>query len=77
MTTYRCRCGFAEIAQDRAPFACSRCPKCQTGLTESGVGATAAPRHRIVGGRCQTCARPVEVLVAVGVKPERMEVADA
>jgi len=51
MTIYRCQCGFAEFAQDRAPFACSACPKCRSNLTEAGV--------------------------AVGVRSDRMEAADA
>lgn len=77
MTIFRCSCGFAELAQDRAPFACSACPRCRSGLTEGGIGTAPALRHRIEGGRCVHCRRPVAVLIAVGVPRERMEAADA
>ena len=58
-------------------FACSACPKCRSNLTEAGVGTAPAAKHRIVAGRCEHCRRPVEVLVAVGVKADRLEAADA
>lgn len=77
MTIYRCRCGFAELAQDRAPFACSACPRCRSNLTEAGVGTAPALRHRIEAGRCVHCRRPVAVLAAVGVKADRIEAGDA
>jgi len=77
VTIYRCQCGFAELTQERAPFACSACPKCRSNLTEAGVGTAPAKKHRIIAGHCEHCRRPVEVLVAVGVRSDRMEAADA
>ena len=68
MNIYACQCNHVELAQDREPYACSRCPKCG-----SGIGHPQAKKHRIKDGRCVLCARPVELLVAVGVMPDRME----
>lgn len=73
MTVYRCQCGFAEIAQDKAPYTCSACPRCRTLLTEGGVGTDKAHPHRIVGGRCETCGRPEELLRAIGATGDRIE----
>ena len=70
MKLYACQCGHVELAQDREPVACSRCPKCG-----SGIGRPVASKHRIENGRCVTCRRPVWKLVAVGVQPDRMETA--
>lgn len=70
MKLYACQCSHVELAQDREPFACSRCPRCK-----SGIGRVVPEKHRIENGRCVTCRRPVELLVAVGVQPDRMETA--